>query len=110
MGVGEKLKNARVQAGLSQVDVNNITGINNKTLSNYECDISEPSADTLRTLCTLYRISADEIIDVPLTDQGARELHKKYLKSPRHIQEAIEAMLEWKPIPPADQGAETGKR
>jgi transcriptional regulator with XRE-family HTH domain len=104
MKLGEGMKKAREAAGLSQKDVYERTGINNKTLSNYERDISEPDTDNLRKLCTLYKISADELIDIPLSDAQARVLYRRYQNSPRNIQEAIEKILDWKPSQSDDQG------
>lgn len=109
MGLGDKLKNARIAAGLSQIEVSEHTGINNKTLSNYECGVSDPDTDNLRALCLLYKISADEIIDLPLKDWAARELYRRYLQSPRNMQEAVEAILGWKPAPSVDQAEEKEK-
>lgn len=57
-----RLKKARIQAGLKQVDVSRKTGINNKTLSGYENEVSEPDAETLRKLAELYDVSVDWLL------------------------------------------------
>lgn len=58
----KRLKEARTNAKLTQIEVYNQTGINNKTLSGYEKDVSEPDYDTLRVLCTLYGVSPDWVL------------------------------------------------
>lgn len=60
--LGKRLRYAREGKRLSQVDVFKKTGINNKTLSRYENDGTEPDADSLRRLAELYEVSTDWII------------------------------------------------
>ncbi|MBT2759951.1 helix-turn-helix transcriptional regulator [Paenibacillus sp. ISL-20] len=55
----ERLKLAREKAELSQVDVMERVGINNKTLSGYETEKAEPDIGTINLLCDLYGVSAD---------------------------------------------------
>ncbi|MEO2212150.1 helix-turn-helix transcriptional regulator [Paenibacillus amylolyticus] len=58
----ERLKEARVKAGLSQIQVKDHTGINNKTLSGYENKVSAPDYDTLKLLCDLYGVTTDWVL------------------------------------------------
>ncbi len=62
--IGEILKNSREDLDMTQVEVMNITGINNKTLSGYENGVSEPDLETFSTLLNLYSLSADEILEI----------------------------------------------
>lgn len=62
--IGEILKNAREDLDLTQVNVMNLTGIHNKTLSGYENGVSEPDLATLATLLNLYKLSADEVLGI----------------------------------------------
>lgn len=62
MTLGERLRIARENADLSQVLVKTKTGINNKTLSNYENDVSSPDPITLKTLADLYSVTTDWLI------------------------------------------------
>lgn len=57
--LGERLKKARLDKGLSQKEVMKYTNINNKTLSGYENGVSEPDINTLKTLSDLYDVSID---------------------------------------------------
>ena len=60
--LGHILKCAREDKDLSQKKVMELTGINNKTLSGYENNVSEPDFNTLVTLFRLYDISLDELL------------------------------------------------
>lgn len=58
----ERLKEARIKAGFTQIQVKDHTGINNKTLSGYENKISEPDYETLKKLCHLYGVTTDWVL------------------------------------------------
>ena len=45
ISLGEFLRDARLRADLKQVDVERKIGINHKTLSNWENNVSKPSAE-----------------------------------------------------------------
>ena len=55
--LGERLRLARGKVGLKQTQVKERTNINNKTLSGYENDVSEPDTATLSVLAELYGVS-----------------------------------------------------
>ena len=63
MQLGDRLRQARKSSNLSQVQVKNITEINNKTLSNYEKNVSLPDPRTLKILADLYKVTTDWLID-----------------------------------------------
>ena len=58
----QKLKKARLEAGLTQQEVEQMTGIKQDTLSKYETGKREPNIETIGTLCDLYYISSDWLI------------------------------------------------
>lgn len=55
--LGERLRIARQKSGLRQTQVKDRTNINNKTLSGYENNVSEPDMNTLAVLTELYGVS-----------------------------------------------------
>ena len=63
--IGEILRYAREDLDLTQIDVMKQTGIHNKTLSGYENEVSEPDLETFAKLLTLYRLSADDVLEIP---------------------------------------------
>lgn len=62
--LGYRLRLARERQGLTQTRVMELTGINNKTLSGYENGVSEPDLHTLAVLLKLYRLSADQLLEL----------------------------------------------
>jgi transcriptional regulator with XRE-family HTH domain len=60
--LGKRLRHLREKRGYSQVYVYKRTGINNKTLSRYEKDGTEPDAESLLKLANLYEVTTDWII------------------------------------------------
>ena len=61
--LGAKLKQLRVESGLTQTYIGNKLNIGNKTISDYERGISEPDITVLKELARLYEISIDELLD-----------------------------------------------
>lgn len=57
-----RLKKARIDAQLYQVDVQEQTGINRATLSNYETGRTQPDIETLCILLDLYKADANWVL------------------------------------------------
>lgn len=62
MSIAERLRRARLLAEMTQMDVKNKTGINNKTISNWEKGVSMPNPNDLATLTKLYHTTADYLL------------------------------------------------
>lgn len=59
----KRLREARKNANnMTQLQVKNATGINNKTLSGYETGKNQPDFETLKTLCELYGVTTDWVL------------------------------------------------
>ena len=69
--LGDRLRLARERRGLTQKRVMELTGINNKTLSGYENGVSEPDLRTLAVLLKLYRLSADQLLELSAAGAAA---------------------------------------
>lgn len=88
--LSDRLKYAREKKNLKQIQVKQITGINNKTLSGYENGVSEPDGDTLKILATLYEVSIDWLL-------GKQEKENAYALPEEVISKVIkEAEAEFK--------------
>ena len=70
------LKAARINAGFTQEQVKEKTGIARSTLTNWESGRTLPRSDKLKQICKLYGISTEEItlkkeragcFDIPLS-------------------------------------------
>jgi transcriptional regulator with XRE-family HTH domain len=77
--LGSRLRKAREDKRLSQVDVFKKTGINNKTLSRYENNGTEPDADSLKRLSEVYEVTTDWIIGGGNQKESALALPKSEL-------------------------------
>jgi transcriptional regulator with XRE-family HTH domain len=56
---GNRLRLAREHKELTQIEVYKLTGINNKALSRYETNKTNPNPDDISTLAKLYDVSTD---------------------------------------------------
>lgn len=74
--LGYRLRKARENKGLSQTEVYRRTNINNKTLSRYENDGSEPDLDTLEILANLYEVSINYLTGISLKTNEVKFLEE----------------------------------
>ena len=58
----ERLKQARIEKGLTQKQVAEAIGVVPTAITNYETGVREPSISILKKLCLLYEVSADYLI------------------------------------------------
>ncbi|MBB5148217.1 helix-turn-helix domain-containing protein [Ureibacillus thermosphaericus] len=93
--LGERLKLARERTGLKQTQVKERTNINNKTLSGYENNVSEPDAATLAILADLYGVSYKWLLtgegsmineSNKLTDKDSKDIAKRLQKFREEIE------------------------
>ncbi|AVK98889.1 helix-turn-helix transcriptional regulator [Lysinibacillus sphaericus] len=100
--LGDRLRIARQKSGLKQTQVKERTNINNKTLSGYENNVSEPDMNTLATLTELYEVSYKWLLtgegemNIPrqiekkvsnLTDKDERDIGKRMEKIKKDLLE-----------------------
>ena len=62
MNYNERIKNARLNKGLSQEEVAKSLEITRGCYAHYEQGIREPSIDLIKKLCILLDVSADYLI------------------------------------------------
>ena len=62
MEIGKKLKNARMEAGLTQEKAGEETGVSRQTISNWENEKSYPDIISVIALSDLYSVSLDELL------------------------------------------------
>lgn len=68
--LGEKVKDRRVDLGLTQQELANQTGIALKTLANIEVRGAIPRSTTLRKLCTVLGVSEMYLTNDEITDSS----------------------------------------
>lgn len=88
--IGERLKKAREKKELSQVQVMELTGINNKTLSGYENNVSTPDPDTFKLLANLYGVTIDYLMG---NESESTSINKKNKLNDKKDPEDIFAQL-----------------
>ncbi len=57
-----RLRDLREDKDLRQIDVSNATGIDQRTLSNYETGKTNPDSFAIIKLCDFYNVSADYLL------------------------------------------------
>lgn len=62
MALGERLKKARNDKGLTQVEVAKKLGVTNGALSGYERNYRDPDTAILKTMAELYEVSIDYLM------------------------------------------------
>lgn len=66
MDLGKKLKDARVAAGLTQVQLANILNVEQKDISRWERNDRTPNVITFGRICEAVGASADELLEIKL--------------------------------------------
>lgn len=77
MKIGEKIRTAREELGLSQDEVSRMIPMNQSSYSKLERDLQEPSLDQLASICRILHLSADALLslrDVPLSKRDTQLL------------------------------------
>ena len=95
MSLGERLKKARLKADFTQIQVKEKTKINNKTLSNWENDVSSPDFESLNLLADLYEVSTDQLLG---RDSKVKFKEEKKPKKKQKILEDHEIMFDGIPL------------
>ncbi|WP_028547201.1 helix-turn-helix domain-containing protein [Paenibacillus taiwanensis] len=90
--LGERLKQARINKNMTQVQVKQHTGIHNKTLSGYENGVSEPDFETLKTLSKLYEVSLNNLLGAEAFS-NLSDIDKKGLEKFRNLDQKDKEFL-----------------
>jgi len=68
----KKLRKIRIEKGYTQQDLALILNISQACYNRYEQGKREPSIETLRRLCVLFNISADELLEIETASERAK--------------------------------------
>ena len=71
--IAQKLKSARNEAGLSRSQVADVIGKSTKVIGHWETGYSQPDADTLASLLTLYKVDANSFFDIEKAPASRQE-------------------------------------
>jgi transcriptional regulator with XRE-family HTH domain len=78
-GFAERLKQLRIQKGLSQTELANRVNMHNTHISRYERGESSPSSKALKALADCLDVSADFLYDGDNTDAAVADFEDKDL-------------------------------
>ena len=83
MTIGEKITHLRIVNGISQEELSNILKVSRQSLSKWENGDVLPPLDKTRELCSIFKVTADELIDDTIViHKGKRfELPNKDIKT-----------------------------
>ena len=70
----ERLKQLRLQSGMSQSDLADKISVNKQTISQYERGVRRPDFETLSSLCDAFNVSSDYML-------GKSEVTLRYVDS-----------------------------
>ena len=89
MGIGKKLKNARIKAGFTQEKAAEEIDVSRQTISNWENEKSYPDIISVIALSDLYSVSLDELLkgDQKMTEHLAESTN--VVKSNKKLTGAI---------------------
>lgn len=62
LNFGEKLKNLREDADLSQTELGKLLGMTQRKISYIECGEYEPSIDDIIAFCRFFKVSSDYLL------------------------------------------------
>ena len=92
MGIGSKIKEYRVKAGLTQKDLADELHVTYQAVSRWENDDAEPSFDSLKDMCKIFNCTTDDLFDL------SKPNVEKEKEEPKIIERVIVKESEQKPI------------
>ncbi len=78
--LGKEIKKARIDKGLKQKDLIDLTGLSQKHLSQIENDAVDPGASVLRKIALALGVSADTLLGIPQEQVGKASGHYHMLQ------------------------------
>lgn len=94
--LGERIKTARQERGLSQLALAKKLRIGKNRLSNWENGVNRPSVAMIRQICLALNISPCDLLDVHITGRKVTERDYKIIKayhSRKEVQYAVDLLL-----------------
>ena len=63
MTIGEKIVHLRIVNNISQEELSKTLKVSRQSLSKWENNDTLPTLNTIKDLCQIFKVSADELID-----------------------------------------------
>lgn len=94
MGIGSKIKEYRMAAGLTQKDLADKLFVTYQAVSRWENDDAEPSFEVIKSMCQLFGCTTDDLFDMKKPEP--EQIEKKEEPAPQVIEKVI--VQEGKPV------------
>jgi transcriptional regulator with XRE-family HTH domain len=78
MSIGKQLKNARLSAGLTQIQLSKASGVSQGAITAYENDLQNPTAEKLASLAKALGVPMETLLDpeaIAQTPEPDNRLH-----------------------------------
>lgn len=82
MTLGQKIRSARLRAGLSQKDLANRLSVTRETIAQWESDSTKPKPDRLRRLAAVLQLDFQELLNHYSSEENVMTLATDTLKLP----------------------------
>ncbi len=73
MSIGKQLKNARLSAGLTQIQLSKASGVSQGAITAYENDLQNPTAERLAALAKALGVPMESLVDPEAAAPQAQE-------------------------------------
>ena len=70
--IGNIIKQHRERMNMSQTKLATILGLTQEAISRYENGTREPDINTIKKICVLFNISADELLEIETPSERAK--------------------------------------
>lgn len=94
--IGSRIRYFRELRGLNQKELAGRIGVSNSRVSNWEQGINRPDADTIVLLCRALEVSADELLDMNVSNMRLtpeeRQIIVRYRNKPE-LRQAVRILL-----------------
>lgn len=95
MGIGRRIRNLRIDSGMTQKELSNYTGVSTITISNWEQEAKLPSAPAIISLSNIFKVTSDYILGINNNINLSHEemsILDSYRKSDKYGKEAIRSI------------------
>lgn len=97
--IGDKIRERRLELGMTQLQLSQLTDIKKNTISNYENNVSSPSEDNIFKLMEALKCDANYLFEWEEAEELKLSLEeKKHIKKYRSVdtygQEAVDKILD----------------
>lgn len=106
MALGERLKKARNNKGLTQIEAAKKLGVTNGALSGYERNYRDPDTNMLKEMAELYEVSLDYLVgnkisnnnEIVLSEKDERDIAVRMAELREDLSSATGLLFEGEPM------------